>query len=220
MWILGVPPFFWYYAPTLAALTLAAVIGLASFSGPRFRAGVRAVAVTAGVALVVLILIPWGSGTRAHVPLRAMPIHANWANPGEYAKIGRDLHAIVGDAPVHSPGEVGGLAYFCECTIVDRFSDRASLTDEIREARADSSFFRLNYAGLDLSKLEPIRPEYWLVWRRGPDRTDRGWNTTGIPGGFRAHGHLVLLSHPPLRDKRGHRIGRPRQTSDAQGEER
>ena len=200
IWSLDVPPFFWYYAPTLAALTLTAVIGLATFSGPRFRGYARAAAVTIGAALLVMTVIPWGTRASEHVPLREMPIHANWAHPDEYAEIGRELHDIVGDTPVHGPGEVGTLAYFCECTIVDRFTDRAVLADEIREARHDSSLYRLNYAGLDLSSLDPITPGYWLVWRHGPDPTDRGWDTTGLAGA-RAHGHFVLLDHHPGKAK-------------------
>jgi hypothetical protein len=202
IWALDIPPFLWYYGPTLAALTLTAAIGLATFSSTHFRVYVRAAAVTVGVVLIVMTLIPWEIRTSAHVPLREMPIHANWARPAEYAEVGRELGDIVGDTPVHGPGEVGTLAYFCECTIVDRFTDRAVLADKIEQARADSAFFRLNYSGLNLSTLKPITPGYWLVWQRGPDPTDRGWDTTGGVG-VRANGHFVLLDHPPGKDRRG-----------------
>jgi len=221
MWRLEVPPFFWYYAPTLAALTLTATIGLATLTTIRFGPEVRAAAATVGGALLVLTLVPWWNGATSHAPLREMPIHGNWAHPSEYAEIGRELHAIVGNAPVHSPGEVGALAYFCECTIVDRFSDRAKLTGAIDEARDDSWLYSLNYAGLDTDQLDRIKPRYWLDWRPGPDPSGRGWNTTGIAGGVRAHGHLVLLDHRP--GHTGHRgpgqgdhqrVDAPRSTSD------
>jgi len=197
MWQLNIPPFFWYYAPTFAALAIAAAIGLAALSGPRFGADVRAGAATVGCALIVLTLVPWWNLATAHAPLREMPIHGNWALPGQYAKIGRQLHDIVGDTPVHSPGEVGALAYFCRCTIIDRFSDRALLVDPIKQARHESWLYRLNYDGLDLRDLEPVKPGYWLVWEPGPDRTGRGWNTTGLAGSKRAHGHLALLTQFP-----------------------
>jgi len=42
IWSLDVPPFFWYYAPTLAALTLAASLELAAISAPTAARSVRA----------------------------------------------------------------------------------------------------------------------------------------------------------------------------------
>jgi hypothetical protein len=192
-----VSPFFWYYAPTLATLILAAAIGLATLTGPDYGRLIRSVAATLGVGLVVLTLVPWAHGASAQAPLRAMPVHGNWALPGEYEEIGRELGQIVGDTPVHSPGEVGALAYFCECTIVDRFSDRATLSDLFRDARHDSWLYRLNYRRLDIGDLQRIKPGYWLDWRPGPDPTDRGWNTTGMGHGSHAHGHLELLTVPP-----------------------
>jgi hypothetical protein len=199
MWALDVPPFFWYYAPTLAALALAGAIGLAALSGPASGRVTRSVAVTVGVGLVGVTMVPWWLGASAHAPLREMPIHGNWALPGEYQEIGEELGAIVGDTPVHSPGEVGSLAYFCDCTIVDRFSDRGVLADPIEDAREDSWLYELNYQGLDTDDLDPIKPGYWLVWRPGPDPTDLGWDSTGIAGSYREHGHFELLTEPPRR---------------------
>jgi hypothetical protein len=207
MWTFDVPPFFWYYGPTLAALILAAAIGLATLTGPACGRLIRSVAATLGAGLIVLTLVPWAQGASTQVPMRAMPVHGNWALPGEYEEIGRELGQIVGDSPVRSPGEVGGLAYFCECTIVDRFSDRATLSDLIKDARHDSWLYRLNYLDLDVPQLRPLKPGYWLVWRPGPDPTDRGWNTTGMGNGRRAHGHLELLNVPPRLADRALSIG-------------
>jgi hypothetical protein len=197
MWAFNIPPFFWYYGPTLAALILAAAIGLATLTGPDGSRPIRSAAAALGVGLVVLTLVPWAQGASAQAPLKAMPVHGNWALPGEYETIGRELGQIVGDTPVHSPGEVGALAYFCECTIVDRFSDRGTLSDEIRDARHDSWLYRLNYLDLDIPQLRPLKPGYWLVWRPGPDPSGRGWNTTGTGHSRRAHGHIELLTVPP-----------------------
>jgi hypothetical protein len=33
-------------------------------------------------------------------------------------------------------GEVGTVAYFCDCTVVDRFSDRAQVADLLRAKRS------------------------------------------------------------------------------------
>jgi hypothetical protein len=37
---------------------------------------------------------------------------------------------------VETFGEVGTVAYFCDCTVVDRLSDRAQVADLIRAKRA------------------------------------------------------------------------------------
>gem|GEM_PF-870083 len=199
MWMLQVPPFFWYYAPTLAALTLAAAMGLAALTGPTVGQLARSTAATVGAGLVVVTAVPWWAGVTTQAPLREMPIHGNWALPGQYREIGEELGAIVGDTPVHSPGEVGALAYFCECTIVDRFSDRGMLAEAIDDARADSWLYELNYRGLDTDELDPMTSGYWLQWQPGPDPTGLGWDATGIAGGFREEGHFVLHTEPPNR---------------------
>jgi hypothetical protein len=204
MWMLEVPPFFWYYAPTLAALTLAAAIGLATLSGPTFGRMARSAAATVSVGLVVVTVIPWWTVVSTQAPLREMPIHGNWALPGEYREIGQELGAIVGDTPVHSPGEVGALAYFCECTIVDRFSDRGMVAERIDNARDNNWLYAINYLGLDTDELDRITPNYWLTWRPGPDPTDKGWDATGIAGGYREHGHFELSTEPPDRSDRSH----------------
>ena len=111
-------------------------------------------------------------------------------------------------------GEASLLEAVRRCWI-SLFTDRAVLADKIRQARHDSLFYRLNYHGLNLSTLHPIKPGYWLVWRHGPDTSGLGWDTTGLAGA-RAHGHFVLLDHPPTKRKRG-QDGAQRRVSDPRG---
>ncbi|MPY80800.1 MAG: hypothetical protein GEV04_20640 [Actinophytocola sp.] len=191
IWSLDVPSFFWYYAPTLVALALAATLGLAALSAVATARVARAAAVTVGAGLLVTTAIPWWHGVTTKTPLREMPMHGNFALPGQYEKIGRELGAIVGDAPVRSAGEVGALVYFCDCTITDRFSDRARVAERIEDARDDSWLYELNYLLLDTRALDPIKPRYRLDWQPGPDTSSRGWDTTGI---FRGRGHYELLT--------------------------
>lgn len=208
IWALDVPPFFWYYAPTLAALTLAAALGLAAVSVPTVARPVRVAAVALGVGLFAVTAIPWWHGMTTKMPLRETPVRGNWAMPSEYERLGRDVGELVGDAPVRTAGEVGAIAYFCECVIVDKFTDRGRLVERIEEARKDSWFYRLNYLMLDTDELEPIKPEYWLDWRRGPAPGagpgagigTGGWNTTGVEGTSRRNGHYELLPHRPSRE--------------------
>jgi len=74
--------------------------------------------------------------------------------------MGQDLHGIVGADAVESPGEIGTLAYYCDCTIVDAFSDRGRVISEIelRERDGDAlatALLRLNYAQVDLDQKPP-----------------------------------------------------------------
>lgn len=197
IWWLDVPPFFWYYAPTLVALTLAATLGLAALNAAATARLTRATAGAVGAGLIVITAIPWWHGVTNQTPVREMPMRANWALPGQYEEIGREVGAIVGDTPVRTAGEVGALAYFCECTIVDRFSDRARIAESIAEAREDSWLYELNYLHLDTDELDRIEPGYRLKWRPGPDPTGRGWDTNGIEDTNREHGHYELRTTRP-----------------------
>src|SRR4029077_3308763 len=107
-----------------------------------------AVVAAAGLACAALVVdlqhgVPW---TRA-------AISTNWATAVEYERMGTDLHRIVGPAAVESPGEISTLAYYCDCTIVDAFSDRGRILGAI-EAREQApglgaALLRLNYLHLD-----------------------------------------------------------------------
>ena len=144
-----------------------------------------AVVAAAGLACAALVVdlqhgVPW---TRA-------AISTNWATATEYERMGTDLHRIVGPAAVESPGEIGTLAYYCDCTIVDAFSDRGRIIGAI-EAREQApglgaALLRLNYLHLDRDQpprpveyrlryqahKAPSVPEQWPVdhWVDGPGR--------------------------------------------------
>jgi hypothetical protein len=62
-----------------------------------------------------------------------MPISSNWASPAEYAALAARVPA---GTTVETFGEVGTVAYFCDCTIGDRFSDHAQVADLLRTKRA------------------------------------------------------------------------------------
>lgn len=190
---LGVPPFFWYYAPTVAALTICASIGLARLlvTGWSFM---RLAGLIAAVGIGVLIALPWVDGLSQRAPLRTMLLHGNWAYPGEYASIGAELGAEVGDTPVQSPGEVGGLIYHCHCVMTDRFSERAQILDDIEQRIQESWLMRLNYRFLEEDDVRSIDAELALRWRPGPDLTGRGWDAHGIVGGRREVGHFELVA--------------------------
>jgi hypothetical protein len=88
------------------------------------------------------------------------------------------------------PGEIGTLAYYCDCTIVDAFSDRGRIIPAIeareRAGGLGSALLRLNYLHLDRDQAPrpvehrlryeahkpPAGPEQWRVdhWVDGPGR--------------------------------------------------
>jgi len=175
--LLHTAPYHWYYAPLVIGTTFCAAI-----VAVRRRWAVVAAAGLACAALVVDLQhgVPW---TRA-------AISTNWATAAEYERMGTDLRPLVGTAAVESPGEIGTLAYYCDCTIVDAFSDRGRIIPAIeareRAGGLGSALLRLNYLHLDRDQAPrpveyrlryeahkpPTGSEQWRVdhWVDGPGR--------------------------------------------------
>ena len=190
---LGVPPFHWYYGVPVAALVLCASVAVAAL----LRARTPPVRVAAAGAALLVLLVPtgvaWADAAPALHPMPVAMVESNWARPGQYAKIGRELPLRTGrQGAVSAPGELGTLLYYCRCELVDEFSDRGALLPRIQDARAHSALLRLNYLWLRTGTLHPIRPRYYLVFRHGRDHSGWGWN---IRSGSR-RGHLALVTAP------------------------
>jgi len=163
--LLHTAPYHWYYAPLIIGTTFCAAI-----VAVRSRWAVVAAAGLACAALVVDLQhgVPW---TRA-------AISTNWATAAEYERMGANLRPLVGTAAVESPGEIGTLAYYCDCTIVDAFSDRGHVIAAI-EAREQAgglgaALLRLNYLHLDRAQA-PRPVEFRLRYEAheppaGPDQ--------------------------------------------------
>jgi hypothetical protein len=117
-------PFHWYYGPSVGLATV-------MFGGLCSRP--RAVAIRAGLSAALLCCfaaglafdLAWG------MPWRVAPVATNWATSAEYMKIGEQLGPALKGAAVRSPGEVGELAYFCNCDIVDAFADRGTFMRQL-----------------------------------------------------------------------------------------
>jgi hypothetical protein len=123
--LLQPPPYHWYYGPTIGALTMIAVLAVGELS-PRLQwiesaVGALMIAATAGF----LAARPWV----------VMPVSSNWASASEYAALAA---RVPSGTTVEAFGEVGTVAYFCDCTVVDRFSDRAQVADLLRTKRAEA----------------------------------------------------------------------------------
>jgi len=194
--LLGVPPYQWYYVPSFAALGTALVVLL----GAAWRGrGTARWAAGPGLAVVALLVV--GSvvaDVRGGVPWRLPVIFGNWATPADYARVGREVGVQVGDDAVVAPPEIGTLAYFCRCAILDPFSDRGRLVPMIEEriARAGpllGPLLELNYRRLDRDQA-PRPARYRLVYEPEPARGPHEWSVWSPATGL---GRLRLEEVPP-----------------------
>jgi hypothetical protein len=142
---LGTPPYQWYYGPVVAGLTLCAATTAMVLPWRRLVYGT----IATGVALTFTFEIHHG------VPWATPPIYSNWATTAQYAAAAPGIAAATsGGRAVGSPGEIGALAFYCDCRIVDLFSDRGDAANwiEDRMRKADPLMrwlLELNYHNLD-----------------------------------------------------------------------
>ena len=199
--LLAPPPFHWYFAPSAGALAIVACAGVASVgrnaargSGPTRAWDADRLAALALPALLLLADVGF-AGTR-DLPWTQSVIHTNWAEARQYAAIGRALQGEQG-LVVSSPGEIGTLAYFCECDIVDMFSDRGAVLPLISQREAEAGpvmqqLLRLNFVNLDRD-VAATQPNAALSWRPGPASGPDSWPATSQ---WRGDGSFVLVRNP------------------------
>ncbi|PVZ09640.1 ArnT family glycosyltransferase [Actinomycetospora cinnamomea] len=179
---MGVSSYIWYYCPSLALLTLCAAVGAADL-----RARVTGTVVTG---LVLVAGIGVGNQVALGVPWPHPAIFGNWASATDYLHAGTQLgRTLPPGQSVLAPGEIGTLAFGCECDIVDQFSDRARLMSIVDSRLAtagplEGALLRLNF--LHAERLPVEAPDRQLVYETGPGP---GWPTYVIGRGA---GHLVL----------------------------
>jgi hypothetical protein len=193
--LMQVPPYQWYYCPTIAAVTIA--LGLTSgavFASVIERSG-SAWAALAFVPIVLLLTSVVFVVAQHEFPWRREPIlFGNWAEPGDYQRIAADLKKEVGSDLVTSPGEIGTLAFYCECNIVDYYSDSSFAVPLINQRIERTNSFmnamlRVNYAWLDRQVTPPVA-HYHLIWEPGWDAGNHDvWNVWSERRGF---GHFRL----------------------------
>jgi hypothetical protein len=195
--LLGVPPYQWYFVAPILGLSMFLVGAIGSLATVPFGQPGFARAFAAGVgALVVVATVGAAGFVDVHhgTPWRTAAIFGNWATPAEYASIGVAVHQRIGDATVIAPPEIGTLAYYCECAMVDPFSD-GGRTVPLVQRRINSAgtvgraLLRANYLWLDRSR-RPRPAQYQLKWSSGPGSGPDVWRTWSPAVGI---GHLTLL---------------------------
>ncbi|WP_410632370.1 hypothetical protein [Amycolatopsis sp. cmx-4-83] len=196
---IGVGPFHWYYVAPVTAGSAFAVAAFGTWyaqarerpelrTGPPVLAlGLTGVLVLSGAAVDGAQGLPWPSPV----------VFGNWASADDYARVGTELGARLDGASVASPGEIGTLAYFCECAILDEFSDRGEAVKlvEKRIATANplmSLALRVNYHWLDTS-VAPRKPDFRMQYASGPATGPDDWQVRSAAKGV---GHFVFTREP------------------------
>jgi len=174
--VLAVPPYHWYYVPPIASLSMCLVIILGVWlNRARERPRLRPMAPALALGLVGLIVVATLARDLSQgVPWRAPAITSNFATASDYARIGVELRKRIGNGTVRNIGEIGTVAYFCECPIVEQFSDRREVLPLINRGISSAIpwkklIYELNYLWLDRSQ-EPRHADYLLTFKFGPVR--------------------------------------------------
>lgn len=135
-------PFHWYYGPSIGLATIV-------FGGLCSRPVDAPVRLEMAAALLCTLAVAAGFDLAHGLPWRIAPISTNWATSAEYTQIGEQLPGHLHGAAVRSPGEVGELAYFCDCDIVDAFSDRGVFLADLAAWERKGGTLRRDFVRLD-----------------------------------------------------------------------
>ncbi|HWD05191.1 MAG TPA: hypothetical protein VG674_22365 [Amycolatopsis sp.] len=193
---LGVGPYHWYYVTPTATIATFAVLmtGVWLAQADRRPGLTRAAPLTALGLAGVTALGMLGIDVAQGVPWSSPVIFGNWASATDYARVGRELGQRLHGASVAGPGEIGTLAYYCDCQILDVFSDRSQVASIVRKRIADggplsSLALRINYHWFDRS--QPPRPvDYKLLYGKGPASGPDSWTVYSAAKGI---GHFSLV---------------------------
>lgn len=191
--LLEVPPYHWYYGMSVVAGTV--MFAGAVFAAPTVVKSVGLV-IAGVVGLASAVLWIWTTATD-----RVVPITTNHATANQYEHIGFQLKSEAGGKAVRSGGEIGALSYYCECTVVDKFSDRGALEADLRKKAAEPGFggwlWRTNFYYLDFDELEqkgPIALDYRLLRVKSTQQSPASFVDWPITSPWSGAGglHLVL----------------------------
>lgn len=153
-------PYHWYYAPTLGSLGLVAVATAAAL--PHRLGTVTTAAATAAISVSLVAM--WNDG----VPRDRAPIASNWASAQQFEAVAEQLPV---GSTVRGAGEIGTLAYYCNCRVLDGFGDRGYIGPLLEQRRATAG--PLTQQLLDLNYRHFVRTE--------PQRLDYNLDMPSVP---------------------------------------
>lgn len=169
--LLAPPPAHWYYGPVIAGFGLASAVAVSTLVRQHERGDV--VLAIATLPVLCALGVDIGHG----FPWTTAPINGNWATATQYQHMAESISAAKPGSTIVSPAEVGTLAYFCECQIVDDLSDPGRTAEHISEQLDQAgpltrALLSINY--LHRAPAEPIPAEYRMEWENqradGPDQ--------------------------------------------------
>jgi hypothetical protein len=193
--VLDPGPYHWYYVPPIVALSTVLAIAAGSWlteRGGRALAPALAVGLTALLALGIVV-----RDVRQGVPWRSPILSTNYATADSYERVGKLVRGAVRGATVSSFGEIGTLAYYCDCRIVDVYSHRGEAIPLIDHQIAKADVLRplldLNYLLLDRDR-QPPRIQYRLGYAHGPATS--GGAVWPVWSRWLGPGHVRLIPVP------------------------
>lgn len=167
---LGVPPYHWYYGPSIIWTTVFLAAAVAALWTPT---ATSVVSRGFGAALVTALLVTsvWDYGAGG-LPRTQAQITTNWATPDDYATVGAAVGKLAGNRTVASFGEIGAMAYFCDCSMIDAFSDPGAVASLVNQRIAashglDRKLIGWNFHFLDRTR-KPIVTQLALVYTGKP----------------------------------------------------
>ena len=212
--LLGVPPYQWYYCPVMVALSgslallLPDALAAASRTAatrhrwPALSQARLSLVVLAPVVLVVVVAAQAAVVLAHGPPWREPVIFGNWAAPRDYIRVGKALRERIGNGTAaFYPGEVGTLAFACDCAIVNNFSDRGWVVPLVEERIAGAGpltrfLLNVNFRNLDRG-VRRRHIDYDLSWHPGPASGPDSW---GVRSSATGVGHIQLdrRLNPPV----------------------
>jgi hypothetical protein len=196
---LGVGPFHWYYVAPVTATSAFAVAAFGSwYAQTRARPALRTGPPVLALGLTGVLVLGGASVDVAQgLPWKSPVVFGNWASAQDYARVGTALGQRLDGASVASPGEIGTLAYYCQCAILDVFSDRGEAVSLVQQRIATANplmslALRVNYHWLDRSA-GPRKADYRLQYASGPATGPDSWQVSSAAKGV---GHFTLTREP------------------------
>jgi len=159
--LLRVPPFHWYYAPQVTAIILLGSLGIGIVyqkTGQPWRQRVIAPAIM--ICFLIPLLGMFHILAKEHFMVKEMPVHSNWATQEQYKDIGSWLkEEYKGETIRLVAGEIGTLSYYCDCYLLDQFSDRSWLKDYVTELESKPGIIpfltKINFTFYSAPKFHP-----------------------------------------------------------------
>lgn len=171
--LLATAPYAWYYVPSLTGLAVCAGLLLATLPAQRAAAAVTTLLVLASV------------GFLEQRPNDGLgPIVYNYGTAAQYAAMGAELGRVIGPTePILDGIEIGTVAFFCRCTILEHFTDPAIARRLIDERTAGAGPLKRALVNLNFAHRPPasIPPTTWQVVFSGDPGYERRW-VVSVPG--------------------------------------